>query len=197
MRGDVIKRCGSSSTCPGTYGSFRHARVHSATWLRNALKSRRALEWTRGQSNVRTDTYMQDAAKLRRLQLSSVECSVAQFFVRWLPVCQAVLRSILGSALMDCHKQMPEWWNTRKTVILYIFWCDRVCWPLLCLCRPFCIFERCLGSNLTPIWHRHSGIMVNPIRLVTDKPATPQLCCCYWQHCWYWPYQKLKLYGGL
>ncbi len=23
----------------------------------------------------------------------------------------------------------------------------RVCWPLLCLCRPFCIFERCLDSN--------------------------------------------------
>jgi len=23
----------------------------------------------------------------------------------------------------------------------------RVCWPLLCLCLPFCIFERCLDSN--------------------------------------------------
>ncbi len=23
----------------------------------------------------------------------------------------------------------------------------RVCWPLLCLCRPICIFERCLASN--------------------------------------------------
>jgi hypothetical protein len=22
-----------------------------------------------------------------------------------------------------------------------------VCWPLLCLCRPFCIIERCLDSN--------------------------------------------------
>jgi hypothetical protein len=22
-----------------------------------------------------------------------------------------------------------------------------VCWPLLCLCRPFCIFERWLNSN--------------------------------------------------
>jgi hypothetical protein len=27
------------------------------------------------------------------------------------------------------------------------FWQARVCWPLLCLCRPFCIFERCLDSN--------------------------------------------------
>ncbi len=30
---------------------------------------------------------------------------------------------------------------------LYIFWRTRVCWPLLCLCRPFCIFERYLDSN--------------------------------------------------
>ncbi len=29
----------------------------------------------------------------------------------------------------------------------YIFWRDRVCWPLLYLYRPFCIFERCLDSN--------------------------------------------------
>ncbi len=31
-----------------------------------------------------------------------------------------------------------------------LFWRARVCWPcpLLCLCRPFCIFERCLDSNL-------------------------------------------------
>ncbi len=27
------------------------------------------------------------------------------------------------------------------------FWWARVCWPLLCLCRPFCIFERCLDSD--------------------------------------------------
>ena len=30
---------------------------------------------------------------------------------------------------------------------LYIFWRARVCRPLLCLCRPFMIFERCLDSN--------------------------------------------------
>ncbi len=28
-----------------------------------------------------------------------------------------------------------------------IFWRARLCWPLFCLCRPFCIFERCLDSN--------------------------------------------------
>ncbi len=27
------------------------------------------------------------------------------------------------------------------------FWQARMCWPLLCLCRPFCILERCLDSN--------------------------------------------------
>ncbi len=30
---------------------------------------------------------------------------------------------------------------------LYFFWQATVCWPLLCLCRPFCIFERGLDSN--------------------------------------------------
>ncbi len=28
-----------------------------------------------------------------------------------------------------------------KLLILYLFWWARVCWPLLCLCRPFCRFE--------------------------------------------------------
>jgi hypothetical protein len=38
-------------------------------------------------------------------------------------------------------------------ILLYIFligiyfWRARVFWPLLCLRRPFCIFERCLDSN--------------------------------------------------
>ncbi len=30
---------------------------------------------------------------------------------------------------------------------LYIFWRAKGCWPILCLCRPCCIFERCLDSN--------------------------------------------------
>ncbi len=38
--------------------------------------------------------------------------------------------------------------STRKKVSFwYIFWRVRVCWPLPCLCRPFCIFRRCLDSN--------------------------------------------------
>jgi hypothetical protein len=35
----------------------------------------------------------------------------------------------------------------KKDIFLYIFWRARVCLPLLCLFRPFCIFERCLDSN--------------------------------------------------
>ncbi len=40
-----------------------------------------------------------------------------------------------------------------KTSLRYVkffclfFWRAWVCWPLLCLCRPFCNFERCLDSN--------------------------------------------------
>jgi hypothetical protein len=37
-----------------------------------------------------------------------------------------------------------HWFNT----FFYIFfWRARVCWPCHCLCRTFCIFERCLDSN--------------------------------------------------
>ncbi len=35
----------------------------------------------------------------------------------------------------------------RFILFLYIFWQASVCWPLLCLCRQFCIFERCLDSH--------------------------------------------------
>ncbi len=34
-----------------------------------------------------------------------------------------------------------------KTLFCISFWRAGVCWPLLCLCRPFYIFERCLDSN--------------------------------------------------
>jgi hypothetical protein len=33
------------------------------------------------------------------------------------------------------------------TILHNIFLVARVCWQLRCLCRPFCIFERCLNSN--------------------------------------------------
>jgi hypothetical protein len=37
-----------------------------------------------------------------------------------------------------------------KLSCLFTFFCiffGGLCWPLLCLCRPFCICERCLHSN--------------------------------------------------
>ncbi len=30
-----------------------------------------------------------------------------------------------------------------------------MCWPILCLCRPFCTFQRCLDSNLESSVDRH------------------------------------------
>ncbi len=42
---------------------------------------------------------------------------------------------------------MP-WLEAIIFFYLYIyFWRARLCWPLLSLCRPFCIFETCLDSN--------------------------------------------------
>ncbi len=35
----------------------------------------------------------------------------------------------------------------RLNIFLYIFWWARVCRKLICLCRPFGVFERCLDSN--------------------------------------------------
>ncbi len=32
-------------------------------------------------------------------------------------------------------------------LLFYIFWRASMCWSLLCLCRPFMIFEGCLNSN--------------------------------------------------
>ncbi len=32
-------------------------------------------------------------------------------------------------------------------IIFLFFWRASLCWPLLCSCRPFCIFESCLVSN--------------------------------------------------
>jgi len=34
-----------------------------------------------------------------------------------------------------------------KVFVLFAHLYCWVCWTLLCLCRPFCIFERCLDSN--------------------------------------------------
>ncbi len=38
-------------------------------------------------------------------------------------------------------------WKNPWNFFCIFFWRARVCWPLLCLCRPFIIFEVCLNSN--------------------------------------------------
>jgi hypothetical protein len=50
-------------------------------------------------------------------------------------------RSLFSSHI--CAAQCPF----SPNFFVYIYWRARVCWPLLCLCRPFCFFERCLYSH--------------------------------------------------
>jgi hypothetical protein len=45
-------------------------------------------------------------------------------------------------------------WSPNKVLEIFLYICTRFCglecvgqWPLLWLCRPFCIFERCLDSK--------------------------------------------------
>ncbi len=44
--------------------------------------------------------------------------------------------------------QIKQTRNTSRNFFCIFFWRTRVRWPLLCLCRPFCIYEKCLDSNL-------------------------------------------------
>ncbi len=51
----------------------------------------------------------------------------------------------------------------------------RMCWPLLCLCRPFCIFERCLDSipeSCRSKQARYCNLATHlPINLATHLPV--------------------------
>jgi hypothetical protein len=59
-------------------------------------------------------------------------------------------RSVQGKPAMYLYMAIGESYSALLYGIylffLYIFWRARVCWPLLCLCRPFYIFEKCLDS---------------------------------------------------
>ncbi len=51
---------------------------------------------------------------------------------------------IIRRAIKSLHNRFSSiFWNYS----FVYFWWVRVCWPLLCLCRPFLVFERCLDSN--------------------------------------------------
>ncbi len=70
-----------------------------------------------------------------------------------------------------------------------LFWRSTVCWPLFCcLCRPFCIFERCLDSNpescrmasrraTNLATHLPKGSTHNPYRLITLYPLSSFTPC--------------------
>ncbi len=52
--------------------------------------------------------------------------------------------------LQFCNRENPLNMHCQFVVRFFVefFWRTRVCWPLLCLCRPFCIFKRCLDSSV-------------------------------------------------
>jgi hypothetical protein len=59
----------------------------------------------------------------------------------------------------------------------FFFLRTRVCWPLLCLCRPFCIFERCLNSNPESCRskHRRATNLATHLPLFTDLIFVPSI----------------------
>ncbi len=54
---------------------------------------------------------------------------------------------IIRFCRLSAFCSLPRLLKKFFTLFCIFFWRARVCWPLLCLCRPFCIFERCLYSN--------------------------------------------------
>ncbi len=57
--------------------------------------------------------------------------------------------------------------------IFLIFWRARVCWLLLCLCRPFCMFERCLDSNPESCRSKHACYQLSqPFPYLATRPIS-------------------------
>ncbi len=59
------------------------------------------------------------------------------------------LNSREGSFVEQNQTQKIKQSSYQVSIFCIYFWRARICWPLLCLCRPFCVFERCLDSNPT------------------------------------------------
>ncbi len=58
---------------------------------------------------------------------------------------------------------------------VYFFGGLPLCWPLLCLCHPFCIFERCLDSNPESCRSKQARYQLShpsPSNLATHLPNT-------------------------
>ncbi len=76
-----------------------------------------------------------------RLTLLSYGCPVVAvpvFYSCWSSAWVTGLKTVLRLTLLS---------HNCSLIFLAIFWWVRVCWTLLCLCRPFCIFERSLHSD--------------------------------------------------
>jgi hypothetical protein len=63
-----------------------------------------------------------------------------------------------------------------------LFWLARVCWPILCLCRPFCIFERCLDWTQSCVASR----CATNLAIISEKRH------CVFSREDYFLYKKLK-----
>ncbi len=61
---------------------------------------------------------------------------------------QVLINFLNWRKILDRLRQVYIWLGIRDFLFSYIF-CGRarVCWPLLCLCCPFMIFDGCLNSN--------------------------------------------------
>ncbi len=63
------------------------------------------------------------------------------------------LPNVVFTSKGKCRFKPPTIWDQLFITTVsgvsfwYIFWQDRVCWRLLCLCHSFSIFERCLDAN--------------------------------------------------
>jgi hypothetical protein len=67
---------------------------------------------------------------------------------------QVIIFSVDHNMLNPVKAHLAVFLHLGDPIIVHSYNCfcifilrARVCWPLLCLCRPFCIFERCLDSN--------------------------------------------------
>ncbi len=81
----------------------------------------------------------------------------------------------------------------KQQSLFHIFFGGLECWPLLCLCRPYCIFYRCLESNpesccsnwathlskISHLYHQILGMLicsVHGLECGSDEKKQRKLC---------------------
>jgi hypothetical protein len=84
---------------------------------------------------------------------------------------------IINLSLLYVQGTVP---NLITILLQEYFLSARVCWPLLCLCRPFCIFERYVDKNpesyrskQARYQHRH------PSLYFCNTGSIGRMCCTY------------------